>query len=206
MNHPLIKRLSGCSPAALAMLVALLTTVALSGCSGSGNGTPGSGSAGTSSGSKPANPGNVNATARPTYRANFGALSATLLVSGGKDFVTPLDAVPDPDGTTVYFVATTAGGGTGVFSVPASGGAVKTLLSGAPLASARGISVASNGRTLYVADPSAGDGKGAVLALSPKGGGYVFVAGTEGTALRAIDVVKAGGADTLSFTGTDPTS
>jgi hypothetical protein len=79
----------------------------------------------------------------------------------------PIDATPDPAGTTIFFLATSAGE-PGVFSVPASGGEPAAVFSGPPLAAPRSLTISSDGTTLFVADPEAGDG-GVIFSLAASG-------------------------------------
>jgi hypothetical protein len=110
----------------------------------------------------------------------------------------PLDAVPSPLGDMVYFIAGTASG-RGVFSVPVPNGKVLTLLSGAPLVAPRGIATSSDGKLLYVADPSAD----AIFQLPANGGAPAVVAGTAGTKPRALDVRDEPNGDQIFFAGTN---
>jgi hypothetical protein len=115
----------------------------------------------------------------------------------------PIDATPDPMGTDIYFLATNADG-VGVFHVAASGGAVDQVFVGAPLVDPHGISISSDGKTLYVADRAAGtSGGGAILSLPTSGDTPVVVSGTEGTHASALDVAESGATDEIYFTGTD---
>src|SRR5258708_39925752 len=54
----------------------------------------------------------------PLGNGMLGTISPAAMVS------TPLDATPDPEGTTIYFTAISPTDGPGVFSVPAAGGSV----------------------------------------------------------------------------------
>lgn len=115
----------------------------------------------------------------------------------------PIDATPDPMGTTIFFIATT-NGEKAVFSVPAAGGQVTALYSGSPLIDPRGISTSSDGKTLYIADPAAGsDGKGGILSMPSSGDIPVVVKGSEGTRPNALDVMQMGMSDEIYFTGAD---
>ena len=63
--------------------------------------------------------------------------------------------MPDRAGRTIFF---TTDGPTGpaILRVPAAGGAVRTVLAGAPLVDPAGLVVSADGRRLFVADPGAG--------------------------------------------------
>src|SRR3954468_1952254 len=93
----------------------------------------------------------------------------------------PWDAVPSPDGSTIYYTAFAKDGTPAVFSVPAAGGDATVLASGAPLVMPLGLDVSSDGKTLYVADPwTAGADGNAVFAVSTAGGSTpTAVAGTQ---------------------------
>jgi len=113
----------------------------------------------------------------------------------------PLDATPDPMGTEIYFLATGADG-IGVYHVSAAGGAVAQLYAGAPLVDPHGISISSNGKTLFIADRAAGtSGGGAILTMPVAGDTPVILAGSEGTHPSALDLIDLGTADDIYFTG-----
>ncbi len=112
---------------------------------------------------------------------------------------TPLDCVPDPDGVSLYFIAS-KGSDRGVFKVDDDGKVTEVFI-GAPLVGARGISISSDGQVLYVADPKAGTG-GALFSLEVMGGTPAELTGTSGTAPSAVDVLAGTGQDEIYFTGT----
>lgn len=146
----------------------------------------------------------------------------TVTSSTGEDasFLRPLDTVPSLDGATFYFTAynPTAGQeGMGVFKVPAAGGAVTKLFSGAPLASPFGIALSSDGNILYIADSVAGHDPnkqdvasagslGRIYKMPTDGGAPQVVMGTEGYRPRGLELSRQGTDDLLYFTGQDPTS
>ncbi len=117
----------------------------------------------------------------------------------------PLDATPDPDGTTFFFTAAGTDG-PAVYRVPALGGAVVTVAGGAPFVTPRGVAVSTDGRTLYVADPAAASSGagGLVFALSVDGGDPVPVPGSEGTLARAVEIAAEASGDHLVLAGVDP--
>jgi len=82
---------------------------------------------------------------------NDAVQSAEVVVSAASA-LTPWDSTPSPDAKMIYFTAAGGKSGPGVFSVAATGGAVKVLAVGAPLIMPLGIAVSSDGKTLYVAD------------------------------------------------------
>jgi sugar lactone lactonase YvrE len=127
------------------------------------------------------------------------------------DFRKPSDAVPSSDGTVFYFTA--SGGGdsedAGVFSVPAMGGAVTPLVTGAPLMSPFSIAISRDDATLYVADPASqgdNDETGQIFSLPASGGTPASVTGTLGLRPRSVHVQFGadGAADDLYFSGVDP--
>ncbi len=117
------------------------------------------------------------------------------------DFVSPLDATPDPKGEKVYFTAIAADGTPAVFASAATGGGVTKLASGAPLVAPFGIAISGDGQTLFVADSGADNGedeeKGAIFTLSVAGGTPTVLPGSEKTQPRGLEVL--GG--TVYFTG-----
>ncbi len=122
---------------------------------------------------------------------------AAASADGGFD--TPLDATPDADGSDIYFTA--AGSqGAGVFRVPAAGGEVVPLWTGAPLSMPMGLTISGDDRTLYIAD------SGGIFSLPASGGSPVAVSGTENTAPQGIEAIQEGGAEFLYFTGAIPGS
>jgi hypothetical protein len=117
----------------------------------------------------------------------------------------PLDAVPSPDGSVIYYVATGEPVGSIVRVEP--GGAPSPIADGAPLARPSGISVSTDGARLLVADQQAG-GSGAILTLPSAGerSNPTPLPGTQGYGPRGLDVVESAGGDTVYFTGADPVS
>jgi DNA-binding beta-propeller fold protein YncE len=136
-----------------------------------------------------------NAPAAPAMTANP---SATLVATvAGPDH--PLDAVPDPAGRTIFFT-TDGPGGPAIMRVPAAGGAVRTVLAGAPLVDPTGLAVSADGTRLFVADP----GAGRILVVSRSGHTVRSLAGSVGTRPRGLDVQRLGAAQRIVFTGRDP--
>jgi len=122
----------------------------------------------------------------------------------------PVDAAPSPDGAVIYFVAT-GEPGPALFSVPAGGGAVAKIVDGAPLVKPSGLTVATDGSHLYVADQQAdtagapGPGGGVLtLPTQAPSGAPTLLPGTAGRSPHGLDIVKQNGADSVYFTGTDP--
>jgi sugar lactone lactonase YvrE len=124
--------------------------------------------------------------------------SIKVVATGGADRG-PVDAAPAPDGSVFYFTANGTGG-PAVIGVPGNGGATSTLTAGAPLVHPVGLAVATNGKSVFVADP----GASRIFSVPAAGGAATVVAGTEGRSPRGLDVTVAGGHDVISFTGTDP--
>lgn len=118
---------------------------------------------------------------------------------------TPFDSVPSPDGQLVYF---TANGTTGpaVYRVASTGSAVTAVASGAPFAAPWGLSISTDGETLYVADlgtESSPDGN-AIFALPAGGGTPTRLEQTAGSRPNVPEVVDEHGVDMLYYSGFDP--
>jgi len=127
------------------------------------------------------------------------AISSIKVVATTSPGSGPLDAAPGPDGGVIYF---TAGGTSGpsIVSVAGTGGSTSTLVAGAPLVKPVGLAVATDGRSVFVADA----GAGRIFSVPSGGGAPTVVAGTEGRSPRGLDVTVEGGADIIYFTGSDP--
>ncbi|GAC1366801.1 MAG: hypothetical protein NVSMB32_11470 [Actinomycetota bacterium] len=126
------------------------------------------------------------------------AIGSVEAVASGTAMGEPLDATPDPAGTTIYFSA--LGAEPVIFRVPAAGGPLVTVTMGAPLRKAQGIAISTDGALAYVADPQADR----VFSVPTAGGAPSVVTGTEGWAPKGLEVVSSQGTDLLYFTGTDP--
>lgn len=116
-------------------------------------------------------------------------------------FVSPRDAVPSPDGLTIYFTATRPGEGAAVFKTNADGSGLTKLASGAPFVSPFGITISDDGQTLFVADTGAEtetEEGGMVFSLAVAGGTPTALAGTAGTSPRGLEVQG----DQLYYSGT----
>lgn len=115
------------------------------------------------------------------------------------------DAAPDPDASTIYFVADSKQGN-GLFSVPAEGGEEVAVAIGSPFAEPVGLAVSSDGQTVYVADPAAeiNGAKGAVFAVSIADGIVIALPATDGSMPRGIEVKNVDGSDVIFFSGVDP--
>ncbi|MCU0654111.1 MAG: hypothetical protein MUF64_02090 [Polyangiaceae bacterium] len=129
------------------------------------------------------------------------------VATGGSVFVSPFDAVPSPDGCSVYFTALDpATGGGAVFMVMKDGSGLQRLDQGNLLSAPVGISISSDGQTLYIADVGYSDGgadAGAILSLAAGGGTpAVSIAGRQA---RSISVVKENDVDQLYFGGSGAT-
>jgi len=143
-----------------------------------------------------------------------GGGSASIEISAactGSDtsFSTPFDATPDPEGLNVYFTALNANGEAGVFKGPsAGGGACNPIHQGDPLVAPFNIAIASDSKTLFLADSGSDDAAetdgGHVFTLQSMGGTPAVFTGTEGRRPRGIDIYKDADAELLYFTGTDP--
>ncbi len=97
----------------------------------------------------------------------------------GTDGTTPHSlAVVDAGGKdTIYFTGTetTAGGARGVFSVPASGGAVTKIYAGSMLRDPSGIAVAKGGEIYLTDTTSSAKGTGQILVLKAGGEPTVLI-------------------------------
>jgi sugar lactone lactonase YvrE len=113
-----------------------------------------------------------------------------------------LDAVFTSDAQTAYFTVS-GRNGRGLFRVAASGGNHMPVHIGAPFVAPRGLAIASNDQTLYVADWQAGS-KGAIFAQPTNGGEPQILNGTQGYQPRGLEVASKDGADLIYFTGKAP--
>ena len=132
------------------------------------------------------------------------AIDAVTQVAAAKGW-SPLDSVPSPDGRVVYFTAN-GSAGPAVYKVASSGGEVTTLASGAPLAAPWGLSISTDGQTLYVADLGADtstDGN-VIFALPAGGGAPTRLERTAGSRPGVPEVVGENGTDMLYYSGFDP--
>jgi len=135
---------------------------------------------------------------------NDAVQSAEVVVSAASA-LTPWDSTPSPDAKMIYFTAAGGKSGPGVFSVAATGGAVKVLAVGAPLIMPLGIAVSSDGKTLYVADPmAAGPGGNVIYTLPVEGGTPKPIDSTRGTMPHGLEVIEEKGADQVYFSGKNP--
>ncbi|HEX2619627.1 MAG TPA: hypothetical protein VHL11_05760 [Phototrophicaceae bacterium] len=118
----------------------------------------------------------------------------------------PWDAVPSPDGTMIYYTATSDQGQPAVFSIPTAGGNPVELAQGEPFVNPLGIAISTDGETLYIADPwSAGSNGNFIYALSTSIGEIpALINGTQGTTPQGLTVASRDGVDQLYFTGIDP--
>jgi sugar lactone lactonase YvrE len=104
----------------------------------------------------------------PATLGNASISSITLAAkSDGATFHTPLDSTPDVEATTIYFTAT-GSHGPGIFRVPAGGGAVTEVFSGAPFVAPRALAFSPDGTRLVIADTAA-DRTGELFTLAING-------------------------------------
>src|SRR5262249_38195087 len=96
--------------------------------------------------------------------------------------------------------------GPGVYKVASSGGAVTTVASGAPLSAPWGLSISTDGQTLYVADLGAESGAdgNAIFALPSSGGAPTRLDKTGGQRPNVPEVINENGVDMLYYSGFDP--
>lgn len=120
--------------------------------------------------------------------------SVTPVVTAGTAYQNPRDAVPGAGGA-VYFTAD-GPGGPGVFVATAEGGEARALAVGRPFARPAGITISTDERSLYVADPQAD----VVYRLPVAGGPPVALEGSTGLAPQGLEVKG----DQLYVTGVDP--
>jgi DNA-binding beta-propeller fold protein YncE len=122
-------------------------------------------------------------------------------------FTAPLDATPNPNGDMVFFTARNADGA-GVFKSAASGGGTTVLYAGDPISGPVGITIATDGQRVFVADPGASTSEdqdlGVIWSLPAAGGTPSALSGTAGYAPRGILLMNEAGADVLYFTGKTP--
>jgi len=136
--------------------------------------------------------------------------TVTVAARGGALFTDPLDAAPDDRGEVFLFLATDARGAPALLRVPAIGGDVTLVRSGAPLVAPLGLvargSLARGDLRAWVADPTVGvlafahiDDDGAdtptvligsadlaPVALDQRGGALVIAGQAPGTSTPAI--------------------
>jgi DNA-binding beta-propeller fold protein YncE len=138
--------------------------------------------------------------AAQTPELGDGLIKSASVATQSGDFNSPFDSTPNPDATIIYYTAI-GPQGPGVFQVPAAGGAAELLTGGAPFVGPVGIAISSDGLTIYVADPQAGQ-----IFVIPTGGDHTPkpLAGTTGSAPRGMAVVRDQNQDVLYFTGKDP--
>jgi sugar lactone lactonase YvrE len=153
-----------------------------------------------------------------------GGASACLDPTGSPDPVkaadafSALDSTPDSIGTSIYFTAHNGAGNgegdAGVYKINL-GGTITNIFVGDPIAAPVGISISSDDNMLFVTDtaydvtPDDPDSmRGAILTLGTEADSTPSVlGGTEGYRPRGIDIVPdKEGADTVYFTGADPTT
>ncbi len=117
----------------------------------------------------------------------------------------PWDAVPSPDGATVYFTAIAEDGCPAIFRADPSSGVVTTLAACAPFVMPMGIAISLDGQTLYVTDSyTAGPAGNAIFAVPTDSSAPVStIAGTHGTAPQGVEVGLRNGVETLYYTGID---
>lgn len=137
--------------------------------------------------------------------ASSGGISAVPATISGP-YTQPRDAVPNSDGTTFYFTATTSGGAPAVFQVAAAGGQATIVKSGAPLAAPNSLAISSDDKTLFVTD---GGGSGTIFALAVDGSSISALPGSLGTSPVGIEVGRKAGqpaADVIYFSGKNASS
>lgn len=145
--------------------------------------------------------------------ATPAAVVVEQVIQGG-EATAARDAVPGPGAAVMYFIAQGADG-PGLFSVPASGGEATEVTGSfdaepsdpdsdgvlSHFVEPRGVAVSPDGERVFVADPEAAGGQGAIVSVDAESGEAAIVPGTLGTRASSLDV-KAGSADVeITFTG-----
>src|SRR5438552_822195 len=118
-------------------LIALVAGAGVEGCSCNSSDTTGassSSSSATGGGGGPA-----------------GHLTTATPLANDAMYTTPFDAALSDDGSVAYFSAV-GPNGPGIFSIPASGGAIAKVADGDPLVTPFSIALATDGKPIYVAD------------------------------------------------------
>ena len=126
----------------------------------------------------------------------------------------PVDAAPSPDGSRIYYLAVSNDGSdhpsAGVYAVDTNAegqGQTEELTLGAPLLTPLGIESSLDGKSLFIADTTAGDeANGALFRLAAGGGAPSIIPGTEGYRPAGVVAGKQKGEEVLYFTGRDPTN
>jgi DNA-binding beta-propeller fold protein YncE len=137
----------------------------------------------------------ATAAAQPVTRSSHSERPKVQLVSQLGARSTALDASPDPAGKVIYY--TTGGERPGIFRVPASGGAQRTVLTGRPLQRPEGLAVSNDGKRLFVADTRAGH----ILVVLVNGAKPHVLRGTAGSAPRGLEIQTRGGKELVVYTG-----
>ncbi|MFO0758039.1 MAG: hypothetical protein U0359_16200 [Byssovorax sp.] len=138
--------------------------------------------------------------AEPLPNVSTGKLQVSAkMVAGSID--SPIDAIPDPLGSNIFFIATSKGQ-KGIFKVASDGGPVTTVYLGEPLVDPHGLSIGAAGDTLFVADPGADKG-GVIFQIPTNGDTPVAVEGTLGLHPTALDLIDEVAGEALYFTGAD---
>jgi hypothetical protein len=134
-----------------------------------------------------------------------GMIGTLTKVSADPGSMSPFDATPSPDGTSVYFTAI-GSAGPGLFKVAATGGTPVQLDTGNLLIAPFGVAVSADGATLYVADPGYDDPtashppRGRIYSLPAGGGAPTAVGNADNYVARSVELSGAN----LYFTGVDP--
>jgi DNA-binding beta-propeller fold protein YncE len=132
------------------------------------------------------------------------AINTVTRVADGKGW-TPFDSVLSPNAEVVYFTANGTSG-PAVYKVAATGGPVTALASSAPFVAPWGLSISTDGLTLYVADLGAQNATqgNAIFALPVSGGKPTRLEQTAGTRPNVPEVISEDGVERLYYSGFDP--
>ncbi len=141
--------------------------------------------------------------------AGMGGMAEVTSAARASGLRAPSDAVPSPDGTTLYFTSIDTDGKGAVYKVPCAGGTPSKLETG--FSSPVALAVSTDGATLYVADIGYDNGTdatadGVIYTVASAGGAKAALDSTKGYRPRALDVASDAGADAVYFSGNDKTS
>jgi hypothetical protein len=186
----------GCGPGTETTTTTTTSTGTQMATSSSGMETTSSSSSGTGGGS-----------------CNSGPFQGNLAPGANGGFSDAFDAVPNADGSAVFFTGIDSTGNPGVFTqdICTAGATVKPVYTGGAFEAPFGIALSTDGMTLYVGDISAAEietgatsakNKGIIFSLKSAGGSAPSI--LEGSVTpRGLTVVSEGGADQIYFTGID---
>jgi sugar lactone lactonase YvrE len=182
------------------VLAAACSVLALSGLSGCGDDSGNPGGHGGSSGT-----GGTSGTSGTGGTGGGGAPMSAAVVSSAGVFAQPLDAVPNRDGSLIYFSAFDQSGAAQIYQIAAGGGAPTMLTqAGSPLEVPTGLAVAPDDSALYIVDLAAARANSAIGGLYrlplPQGGVASPLSGAD-AAIYPISIAVSPDGQTLYFSG-----